>query len=123
MKFITKLFRKDKPVACADVAVPLAEDTTPPVVEGAPEPVTKGTRGRKLSELALRAHAALAAQLTDEPATRSKLLATLTDETEREYVSDNWQNVIARLVSEGKAKLADGAKARGRGVAYVRVAS
>lgn len=102
---VNKLLKKsDKPVACADTAEP-----------------AKGRRGRTLSELALRAHGSVAAVLTTEPMTRGKILATLGDEAERAYADANWQNVIARLITEGKAKLAEGGPTRGRGVSYQRV--
>jgi len=102
-KIVKRLFKSDKPVACADTAEP-----------------SKGRRGRTLSELALRAHGSVTAALAAEPMTRSKILAALTDEAERAYADANWQNVIARLVGEGKAKLAEGGPTRGRGVSYQR---
>ena len=103
-EIFNKLLKKDKPIACADAAE-----------------TVKGRRGRTLTEFALRVHGAVASVLTTEPMTRSKVLALLTDETERVYANKNWQNLIARLVVEGKAKLSDGSPSRGRGVSYSRV--
>lgn len=98
---IVSLFKADKPVACADTAEP-----------------AKGKRGRTLTELAKTAHESVAAALTDSPMTRAAVLAAVSDEAQRDYANKNWQNVIGRLVREGKARLADGSPTRGRGVAY-----
>lgn len=90
-------------------------ELTAPVV-----PAPTGRRGRTLSELARRAHDSVVAVLGTEPLTRSRVLAALTDESERTYAHMNWQNLIARLMSEGRVRLAEGSKSQGRGVSYVR---
>jgi len=95
---------EEKPMACADVAVASS---------------TKGRPGRVLTKEALRAHDAVVEVLNETPATRHAIIAKLAPELQG-YVNGNWQNIILRLVAQNKAKLAEGSRARGRGVSYTK---
>lgn len=93
-------------------------DEKPMKSDAADAPATKGRKGRTLNANALAAHDAVAALLSETPQTRAKLIAALSEE-HRGYVHGNWQGLVARLIIQGKAKLAEG-QTRGRGVAYVK---
>jgi hypothetical protein len=93
---------------------PIASDAAPTASDG-----EKRRPGRTLTEDALKAHDAVASVLTDAPQTRGSVIAQLAPELQG-YVNGNWQNIVARLVSQNKAKLAEGSHARGRAVSYVR---
>jgi hypothetical protein len=114
------LFGKKNVPAAAD-AVGEAQEIGGLEVEVQGAKTKTGRRGRGLSEVALLSHDAVALALTDTAMTRGKILDLVPEGELREYANGNWQNLIARLVRDGRAVVSADSHGRGRGVTYQKV--